>query len=173
MKNKMIDIETLSASPNAIIVSIGVVGFNREGLGEEFYRVCYHQQKNRDIQMSTVKWWMSQGEEARAVFKDENAVSLREALVDLKDFIDRDDNVWANGVTFDIGILENAFKEYKIKHPWKYTNIRCLRSIKAVLPVYNELLSAVREETSHNALDDAKCQAKALVTLANLKNLEL
>lgn len=174
MTNIMIDIETLSTNQDALIVSIGAVKFTQNGLGNEFYRVCYHQQKDRDIQMNTVKWWMKQSDEARQVFNDDNVVSLREALVDFKDFIDRDnDIIWANGVNFDVGILENAFREARLKFPWKYTNIRCLRSIRGIYPEYNEIMSKYRDSASHNAIDDAKCQARTLIELRDLKGFNL
>jgi DNA polymerase III epsilon subunit-like protein len=118
---------------------------------------------------------MAQSEEAREIFtnKEIKVVSLKEALVDLKDFISRDDNVWANGVLFDIGILEHAFRSEKILFPWTYGKIRCLRGIRAIFPEYEDIMNEIRVKVSHNALDDTKCQANALIALAKLKGFTL
>ena len=169
----MIDIETLSTDPSALVVSIGAVRFGNR-LGEEFYKPCFFQQKDRKMDISTIRWWMQQEEAGRNVFKEE-AVSLREALIELRDFIDREDRIWANGAIFDIGILQNALTQYKQKLPWKYPNILCLRSIRAIHPEYDQLMNKLirGESASHNALDDAKCQAKALILLSQLKDFKL
>ena len=170
--NVMVDIETLGTGSNALIVSIGAVRFN-DTIIEKFYSPCFYQQNDRKIEIGTIKWWMSQEDEARKVFS-EKAVPLKEALIDLRDFIDREDKVWANGVTFDITILENALLSNKLKLPWKYTNILCLRSIRSIYPEYDEIMKELRgNSASHNALDDAKMQAQALILLSQLKYFEL
>ena len=175
MTNVMIDIETLGKTQNAVIASIAAVKFNINGLKEELYKVCYNYQTTRELDLPTVKWWMAQSEEAREIFtnKEIKVVSLKEALVDLKDFISRDDNVWANGVLFDIGILEHAFRSEKILFPWTYGKIRCLRGIRAIFPEYEDIMNEIRVKVSHNALDDTKCQANALIALAKLKGFTL
>lgn len=173
MKNVMIDIETLGTGSDALIVSIGAVRFGDQ-LGKEFYMPCFHQQKERKMDLSTVRWWMKQGDEGRKVF-EEDAVPLKEALIELRDFLNRDeDKVWANGVTFDIGILQDALIQCKLKFPWKYSNVLCLRSIRAIYPEYDRIMKDLRgESASHNALDDAKCQAKALILLSQLQGFSL
>jgi DNA polymerase III epsilon subunit-like protein len=168
----MIDIETLSTRPNALVVSIGAVRFGNE-LGKEFYSPCFYQQKDRDIDLGTVRWWMKQTPEAKSVFESQDALSLRETLINLKDFIEPDDQIWANGVVFDIGILENAFNQYRLKFPWKYGNLNCLRSIRRLHPGYDEVMKKIRVSTSHNALDDAKCQALALIETAESLGISL
>lgn len=166
MNNVMIDIESLGCTLDSVIVSIGAVKFNGSGLGDEFYKVCYQGQKDRKMDLSTISWWMGQGEEARDVFVDKKIerVTLREALVELKDFINwKEDTVWSNGTLFDISMLQNAYEWAKIRYPWPYRSVSCLRSIRKIYPYYEEAMDAYRETTSHNALDDAKCQALALI----------
>ena len=170
MTNCMLDIETLGTSTNAVIVSIGAVRFNKSGLKEEFYSVCYKQQPTREMDLNCVKWWMNQSDQARDVFnnKEQKVITLKEALVDLKDFITREDGVWANGTLFDFGILEHAYESEKIYSPWTYGKVRCLRSIRAIYPEeYEKTMEKFRTKASHNALDDAKCQALALISLSN------
>lgn len=174
--NVMIDIEGLGCSDNALIVSIGAVRFDSKGLGEEFYTPCFHQQSERAMDISTVKWWMSQSDGARAVFQEKDVKSLKEALIDLKAFIEPSDKVWANGVNYDMGILQHAYISHKYRIPWKYPNIMCMRSIRAIYPELNDLMKKIRADNPgkhHDALFDSICQAQALVELSELKGFSL
>jgi DNA polymerase III epsilon subunit-like protein len=178
----MLDLETLSTSPEAAILSIGAVLFDpiENQLGREFYQVVALSKSNLDGEISsdTVKWWEAQNSEARSIFSDPNATPLRDVLVSFTSFIkdncNEDVQVWGNGPAFDNIILTSAYKRNGLEVPWRFRNDRdvrtvvelgrCLRGIdpKTLLP-----MSGV----AHNALDDAKHQALYVNSIFNaLKN---
>ena len=71
MKHIMIDIETLGREFHSDIVSIGAIEFDPEenSLGRDFYQVVSLDALPY-INTNTLRWWMQQSEEARAVFKE-------------------------------------------------------------------------------------------------------
>lgn len=171
----MIDIETLSTANNAFIVSIGAVSFNQGGILDKHYTICHKGQEDRDVSMDTLKWWMKQNDAAREVFTAKQKVhSLEASLIALSAFVEKTNSVWANGVLFDIALLENAYESFSLTKPWLYGNIRCLRSIRAIYPEFDLLMKKRRGgKAAHNALTDAEDQASVLVQLAKLKGFTL
>lgn len=168
MDNLMLDIETLGTKDNTIVISIGAVFFDPKTgkTGGEFYtKVNYQDQidKGRRPDQSTIEFWMNQDEKARKVFREEG-VSTEEALNRLCYFINRDSEVnkckpWGNGPSFDLTILESLFRDFGINHPWRFYNIRCLRTFKEYIYDGKDL---VREGVYHHALDDCKHQIKVV-----------
>lgn len=110
---------------------------------------------------ATIQWWFGQSEAARAaLFADGRAPSLGEALSELSRAVDAATRgvgrIWAKGPSFDIAILENAYRVARLKTPWKYNAPRDVRTIVQVAG----LTDAGRPENSHNAMEDAIAQAK-------------
>lgn len=114
----MIDLETLGTAANAPVVAIGAVFFdpNTGKLGDQFEVTIDVEDALRYGVMSgsTFKWWMSQGDAAR-----QKVVRGREtAEAAFKQFwnfvLKHGDNVqpWGNGASFDIAILDYAFRGY-------------------------------------------------------------
>lgn len=166
--NLMIDLETLGTEPNAPVISIGAVFFDKERFKEEFYTTLNFEQQidtGRKLDFSTIKWWMFQDNKAKKIFKDIKT----DTLTGLKQFTEFCNlykaKPWGNGSTFDIAILEDTFRMYKIEIPWKFWNVRDYRTFKQLFP--NEI---EREGVYHNALDDAKHQAKNIIE--NLKGTQ-
>jgi hypothetical protein len=117
-----------------------------------------------------------QSDAAREVFTAKQKVhSLEASLIALSAFIKKSGgSVWANGVLFDIGVLENAYESLSLNKPWHYGNIRCLRSIRLIYPEFDVLMKERRgDRAAHNALDDAEDQASILIQLAKLKGFSL
>lgn len=121
--NVMIDLETLSTHTNASIIEIGAVEFNKiAGETGESIDIFIKPQEwgmhERHIDGNTIKWWLSQSDEARKRFyevdTDKIVVGLSESLVILSAFIRSCDNtdeneegnvvVWGNSATMDITI---------------------------------------------------------------------
>ena len=167
----MVDLETLSTENNAVIVSIGIALFDEENVVKQFYLPIdlssydYFMEGVFHISTSTVLWWMKQSDEARKVFSDSRAESIKTALPAVKAFLETHATsgvkVWGNGSDFDNVILANAYKACEMKLPWKYYNNRCYRTVKDLCPG----VPIIREGTHHNALDDAVNQAKHLIEL--------
>lgn len=163
MNHLMIDIETLGTEPDAAILSIGAVFFDVRihALGG-LYTVIKKDCPDNMCRMhdkATLDWWEKQSPEARQVFVDaesDKAISLGQALQTLNLFIGKKKpKVWSNGATFDLMILENAYRQMKIKTPWSFRDHRCYRTLKSLQPN----LKAKRIGTYHNAEDDACYQA--------------
>ena len=167
MSNTMIDIETLGQDKDAMILSIGAVIFDSNGLGDEFYRnISIPSNKGRTITLETIEWWFKQDDKAIKALVAEGSVSLEQALTDLNEFIraHKAGKVWAHGVSFDLGILRDAFISITGHRPaWVHRNEFCMRSIRVIGKQIGFDYKAFKKKnmgTAHNALDDAVCQAK-------------
>ena len=173
----MIDLETLGTSENAMIVSIGACLFDFNGIVARHYSVIDIERPTvgkYDIDLGTVKWWMKQNDEARAVFNSPVG-GLSDALIELRQFAHsfgattKDLKVWGNGASFDNVILRNAYDKEGIASPWKYWNDRCYRTLKNMF----RHVPCQREGTPHNALDDAVTQAQHLRRILDFEDMEL
>lgn len=162
MDNVMTDLETLGKGSNAVILSIGAVLFDETGLGSTFYcnvdgQSCVDIGLKLDV--STIMWWMKQGDDARKALTNAKGKHIVAALNDFRDFVmvgaGKDAKLWGNGATFDNVILSNAYELAKIERPWSYKGDRCYRTMKAEYPQITQDAVGV----AHNALDDAKYQA--------------
>lgn len=168
----MIDLETLATSPQTAVVSLGAQFFDIETktLGSTFEMVLELQPQidsGREISASTLKWWMGQEEAAKRVFheKAQPPTVVLGTFVNWYKSVNPKAFVWGNGSTFDISIMENIFRMYKIEVPWGYNKAMDLRTFKrfnapagAKIPVAG---------VKHNCLADATAQARFV--LENLK----
>lgn len=172
--NIMIDLETWSTSPNAVITSIGAVKFDIKGdnsggnILDTFYcRIDPQTCIDIGLTMSvdTILWWLKQSNEARVEFT-KPALSIQIALDLFSKWTDdnpKNVDVWGNGADFDNVILANAYRTCNKSLPWQYFNNKCYRTIKSLyqhVPV-TPVLTGVK----HNALDDATSQAKRLIDI--------
>ncbi|EER9151029.1 exonuclease, partial [Escherichia coli] len=75
--------------------------------------------------------------------------------------------VWGNGANFDNTILRRSYERQGIPCPWRYSNDRDVRTIvelgKAV--DFDARTAIPFEGERHNALDDARYQAKYVSTI--------
>jgi exodeoxyribonuclease VIII len=173
--NVMLDLETFGNGSNAVIVSIGAVGFDENGVSESmFYRnVSAESCVRAGMQMdaSTVNWWLMQGDDARKALRLPEPLSLHGALEQLSQWFAQNMSfgacVWGNGATFDNVIIANAYRAVDLERPWPYNKDRCYRTLKALVP----FIKHERTGIHHNALHDAKHQAEHAVKL--LKALEV
>lgn len=166
-RHVMIDLETMGTTPDSAIVSIGAVIFDpRYGIitKNEFYMELDWESQNRLIDQETVKWWEGQSEEARAAHYGLDELS--EALSLLARWLPKDAKVWGNGSTFDISMLEDAYRQLNIEIPWKFWNVRDCRT---VLDMYESVRGGfnktVNRNGAHNALQDAKFQAQYITMM--------
>lgn len=166
----MIDLETCDTTARSAILSIGAVRFNDKDFSSEtFYRAITVQSNidaGRTISGKTLGWHMTQDKAVRNVFDDPKAVSLEQALLDLRDFIGeplvaKNTKVWGNGAVFDIAILNDAYT-YVMNEPapWEFWNIKCFRTIKD--SAFGRKVAKPDNALAHNALADAMAQAEHL-----------
>ena len=171
MLDVMLDIETMSNTPDAAIVSIGAVEFDlgAKRLGEEFYvtvDLASAMASGGAVNASTVIWWMKQTEAARSLFS-EPMQPIAVALSQFSEWMQQRGNkndirVWGNGAAFDNVILTSAYNRLGLAPPWMFWNDRCYRTIKNLFPKNK----AHRIGTHHHALDDARTQAMHLIELS-------
>ncbi|WP_165744301.1 3'-5' exonuclease [Pseudoalteromonas sp. Z9A6] len=172
LNDVMLDIETTSKAPDAAIISIGAVFFNpiTGNIGAEFYQVIDLEDAMQygQVDASTLQWWMRQSDEARAIFNDKDTMPLKDALLELNDWLYQIEGyknriVWGNGATFDNVILSNAYTVTKMTKAWHFSNDR---DVRTVVDIGRRLLGIDPKKSNkftgepHNALDDAKHQAK-------------
>ncbi|WP_097428477.1 exonuclease [Escherichia coli] len=164
----MIDLETMGKNPDAPIISIGAIFFDPQtgDMGAEFSKTIDLETAGGVIDRDTIKWWLKQSREAQsAIMTDE--IPLDDALLQLREFIDENSGeffvqVWGNGANFDNTILRRSYERQGIPCPWRYYNDRDVRTIvelgKAI--DFDARTAIPFEGERHNALDDARYQAK-------------
>ena len=168
MNHIMIDLETLGTSPQAPILSIGAVFFDPDtgDIGATYHRKLDFEQAcaGRAIDPSTVKWWFQQSDEARsALLGDGESGGQHSALRCLKSFVYHASDepvVWGNGATFDISMLEDNYRQLGMDVPWKFYNVRDVRTIVDLAKGIVERSDFEFEGVKHDALADALHQAK-------------
>ncbi|EFO4444067.1 exonuclease, partial [Escherichia coli] len=164
----MIDLETMGKNPDAPIISIGAIFFDPQtgDMGPEFSKTIDLDTAGGVIDRDVIKWWLKQSREAQsAIMTDE--IPLDDALLQLREFIDENSGeffvqVWGNGANFDNTILRRSYERQGIPCPWRYCNDRDVRTIvelgKAI--DFDARTAIPFEGERHNALDDARYQAK-------------
>ncbi|EJA1717395.1 3'-5' exoribonuclease [Escherichia coli] len=164
----MIDLETMGKNTDAPIISIGAIFFDPQtgDMGPEFSKTIDLETAGGVIDRDTIKWWLKQSREAQsAIMTDE--IPLDDALLQLREFIDENSGeffvqVWGNGANFDNTILRRSYERQGIPCPWRYYNDRDVRTIvelgKAI--DFDARTAIPFEGERHNALDDARYQAK-------------
>ncbi|EFJ3039945.1 exonuclease [Escherichia coli] len=164
----MIDLETMGKNPDAPIISIGAIFFDPQtgDMGPEFSKTIDLDTAGGVIDRDVIKWWLKQSREAQsAIMTDE--IPLDDALLQLREFIDENSGeffvqVWGNGANFDNVILRRSYERQGIPCPWRYCNDRDVRTIvelgKAI--DFDARTAIPFEGERHNALDDARHQAK-------------
>ncbi|HFO9471069.1 TPA: 3'-5' exoribonuclease [Escherichia coli] len=164
----MIDLKTMGKNPDAPIISIGAIFFDPQtgDMGPEFSKTIDLETAGGVIDRDTIKRWLKQSREAQsAIMTDE--IPLDDALLQLREFIDENSGeffvqVWGNGANFDNTILRRSYERQGIPCPWRYYNDRDIRTIvelgKAI--DFDARTAIPFEGERHNALDDARYQAK-------------
>lgn len=172
----MLDCETLSTRPNALILQLAALPFDPDAPhgepchGTAAYDVyldwtqCEIEAKACDADIGTVRWWLeTPSDEAR--FRLTHGVPRLDAMKaadELVCFINENlmkgADVWSYGATADIVWVRHFLRIAGYPDPWSYRSERCLRTVRALYPG----LPARRPETPHDALSDAVAQARWL-----------
>lgn len=192
MKHIMVDIETLSTAVNAAVLSIGAVEF--DPMSGKIEREFYHEldlseQESRHIDANTVQWWFKRCQENPVNFelmtkhnREKDGVEF--SLLKLREFLTGFNGVsaisaraegyervtvWACDPDFDIAILNDLYKEHNLPSPWRYSELRSVRTVRMLTQIAG--IDVPQEAISHNALDDCIRQAKEVsYFIANLQH---
>jgi len=153
----MIDLEGLATGPDTTILTIAAQAFDPFGDGyydKHYYaRVTLESQENRVIDNGTIAWWATQPEHAREeAFGEQDRIPLDQALDELGKLIWHSKMIWSQGPTYDMNILEHAYKSYSKALPWKYYMVRDSRTVFSLWP------ELPKPPTSHHALEDCRRQ---------------
>jgi exodeoxyribonuclease VIII len=169
----MIDLEGLATGPDTCILTIAAQAFDPFGHGhyeQSYYaRVTLESQPDRAIDQGTIDWWATQPAIVRdEAFDEEGRIPLDQALDELGKLIWHSKLIWAQGPTYDMNILEHAYKSYRKPLPWKYYMVRDSRTVFSLWP------GQPIPPTSHHALEDCRRQIGMLQnTLRHLNVTEL
>lgn len=163
LNHVMIDIETTGTEPGCCILSVSAVPLYEHAFA--FYERISHRKameagfKNSD---ETLAWWDKQGAVAQtSAFS--GTLSTEQVLIELTDWLEQYNTdgklrVWGNAASFDLKILEWAYRHLGMETPWKYSQECCYRTAKAMFPH----VVAEKPLIAHDALEDATAQAKTL-----------
>lgn len=168
-----LDLETLGTSPDSVILAIGAVAVCEEtGERRKFYSICNaNAQPGRTISQSTLNWWSGQSDAARVAFDQAHqpeAALLSDVLCALTHWIGElglthDVYVWGNGSSFDVAMLEHAYKQSSDFVPWDFRKTRDMRTLRDICLRLQLPIEVERVGTHHNALDDAEFQANVIM----------
>ena len=168
MADLMIDLEGLGTGPDTTILTIAAQSFDPLGRGyhDRFYyaRIDLESQETRSIQQDTIDWWATQPAAARdEAFNEADRIPLDQALDELGKIIWQSKRIWAQGPTYDMNILEHAYKSYSKPLPWMFYVVRDSRTVCSLWP------DLPKPPTSHHALEDCRRQIDMLqLTLRHL-----
>lgn len=173
MRHVMLDLETFGTSPEAAVVSIGAVKFDNEKVGEEFHvKIDMRDSLLGTIDGNTVAWWLQQSDAARAALTKGPKELLAPALQAFTRWLGPDPRellLWSNGPSFDSVILQSAYRRCGLTWPFKYNADRDFRTICDLRPIFRIVVAPY--EIAHDALEDAKRQARCVMEIA--KALEI
>lgn len=165
MQNVMLDLETFGTRPGSVIRSIGAIFFDPHSpqLGAECYvnvdrASC--EAAGLTVDPTTEAWWRRQSQAAQQALLV-NPLPLRDALWQFNAWFqtNRGERIWSHGANFDQPIIEACHAAAGMQPPWSFWNSRCTRTLFDVAGVDARKMSA--GEVKHNALDDARIQARA------------
>lgn len=174
MDDIMIDIESLSLQPDAVVLSIGAVKFSCQSTCEPRYgdrlllvpNVLQQIAVGRHVDPKTQTWWAGQPQAASAHWKNPGEdLFVQTALAALSRFTEGYQRIWANGICFDITVLEHLYRQFNLTAPWKYNAVRDARTVYdvgcygATVPRY---LPDDESLTAHHPVDDCISQIRRL-----------
>ena len=170
MKHVMIDLETIDTKISAGVLSIAAIQFDlRTGrTGKNLLiPIGYNNavESHGTVSMETVEWWSRQDKEVRdAQMYPLKPLNMTRALAKLTNFINNlsvpADMVqpWGNGSSFDISILEYHYQQEEFPIPWKFYNVRDVRTCCMLGGVRKNHIKF--EGNMHDPIDDCLHQIK-------------
>ena len=174
MNNLMLDLETLGTRPGCVILSVGAVFFDPDSdtLGDEFHSIIsLFESEDAGLTTSaeTCTWWSKQSVEAKKILSEvteDTAPHPRDVFLAFNGFLGSYGDpkkvlMWGNGADFDNVLLLAAYEQVGVPIGWGNYNNRCYRTIKNL----RKNIKLERQGVHHNALDDAKHQARHLIQL--------
>lgn len=158
----MIDLETLSTRPDAVILSLGAIKFNPYTQDDPhdplYFKVDVDSQTSmgRHVMEDTLDWWTKQPEHIREdALGEDDRMDLNYTVNAINKWAVGVDIFWCQGPLFDYAILQNLYAQLNRPAPWQYWAIRDSRTL---FSLYRE--TGIPKVDAHNALADCDYQAK-------------
>jgi hypothetical protein len=162
-----IDLETLDVQTNSVIMEIGIVVGDDNGMLLEQFRMYpnINQQiaAGRSVSGETILWWLEQDEQARLSQVNGKRSDCDVVRAEFEDFYSRHKDagfVLGNAPSFDCDIL-SSFLGYK---PWGFWIERDVRTARMAVPRDQRYVN----HQQHDALADAMAQYMDFVTFLNV-----
>jgi hypothetical protein len=169
----MVDTETLARGHNAVITSIGATrfSFTKPGTYDHFKVNIDPTDAKRyglKIQQDTVDWWKTQPKEAIRGWTS-NPRPLEEAINSFEEWWmagPKKQQLWCNGLSFDVPIIRDSFKVLGKEVPWPYYHENDMRTLLNFMGA-RDGFKKKREDsgTYHDSLGDAIAQAETLLDI--------
>ena len=160
----MVDLETLSTKPNAVILTFAAMKFNpcndaRKETKERIFKSKHSFYRRIDLESCavlgqaiddhTIDWWAEQDDIIREeAFAEDDRHSIETVLTDFHKWCFGAKAFWSNGSIFDIMIIEDYNRKLSRGNPWKFWEIRDCRTIYALAD------PEMPEASKHHALMD-------------------
>ena len=167
MAHVMVDLETWGTHAGAAIRSIGACMFDpvKGTIEQTFYMnitdaSCLAAGLVKEP--GTVEWWAKPKQALAQKALEPDQRSLMTALLAFSDWwkFVGGYQFWCQGANFDPPILEACYDALCLEVPWKFFAVRCCRT---ALEMGNRKAEKLKDDTAHNAADDAASQARALM----------
>lgn len=168
----MLDLETYSTEPNASILVIGAIKFNRKDKitdldnYDTFYRriipsSCVN--IGLHVDPKTVEWWKHQSQDAiNEAIQNTDRIPIHQALHEFTEWFNRvipgsrttsgNTKIWGHGDDFDCVVLGSAYRACGKEPPWKFWNTRDTRTL---FDLANISMKDLPQDNAHHALHDA------------------
>ena len=186
-----IDTETLSKSPNGVVLSLSIVPFDFEEEGVTFKKLV---KRGINLKMSvkeqvktykrklcpeTMDWWAKQDADARQILKAlDTDLTVAETLEQFEDFLHNNGyekkNSWlfARGTVFDFGKLETLYENVKREIPYQYNMVNDVRTmVNCFTGVKDGHFTTGGNRDGfihHNSLHDAASDSMTMIEIYNM-----
>lgn len=141
LNHVMVDVETLSTHPDAAILSIGAYKFDpnvfefpgkiADPLPSDLSFYANVADSTGHVDTETVHWWLAQYATKQTALLIPEPMTERQALLGLHEYLGRTPDViaiWSHA-TFDVPILESAYRRHYLTVPWHYRSSRDVRTV--------------------------------------------
>lgn len=169
LNHVVIDIETLGVTPGSYITTISANVLGSEEV-LNISNIIYGKELSPTLEYDTVKWWLTKApKEAQEFLFEGDPVDIGEALDCLSLYLKENSPfvLWGNSPDFDMGHLGYWYSKLGKEIPWKYYQLRDIRTIKSFLD--EETVKAIDAKyTKHISAEDVLIEGEYLKSFLDL-----
>ena len=162
MNKIMLDIETTGNIPSSAIIQLSMVRFDEEGNVGDSIHINVNAEEQYKLgakyTQSTLDWWQQTNPQLFESITTQNVHSVKETLDIVDAFVTQNDYIWCHA-TFDMPILDNLYHLANRPKPYKYKNVRDIRTIVELSKI-NLMSYNWEQEKTHDSYDDCIFQIK-------------